>query len=188
MKKSIFIRFAAALAALILTLTLISCGKPDTPTPAKTFSDMTLEEILDAIYKEGGYSKSLTTLIDTPVPEDPDASFDNYLFTSEIDDNNFAYFLGQTKFSFERAIASEPSIMPTLLHTVCLVKIKAGDDGDALAETIKKNADPMKWVCTGLSDKDVYVDRQGDVILLVMNHADGEALISAFRKIAQDKK
>ena len=188
MKKSIFIRLAAALAALILTLTLVSCGKPDTPPPAKAFSDMTLEEILDAIYKEGGYSERLTALIGTPVPEDPAASFDNYLVTSEINDNNFAYFLGETKFPFERAIASEPAISPSLLHTVCLVKIKEGDDGDALVHTIRNNADPMKWVCTGLSDKDVYVDRQGDIILLVMNHADGEALISAFRKVAQSEK
>lgn len=48
---------------------------------------------------------------------------------------------------------------------------------------VKENADPRKWVCTGLSDNDVYVEYADDVVLLVMSAEDGEALAEAFRAV-----
>ena len=163
------------------TLLFAACGKEDEKN--KAFSEMALEDILSAIYKKGGYSKMLTTLIETPVPEEDD--FTNYLVTSEITDNNCAYFLGKADIEFERAIASEANINPTT-YSLCLVKAKEGQDVETLANTIKKNADPMKWVCTGISPDHVYVDHIGDIVILIMSDTDGEALLEAFRSLARD--
>ena len=52
-----------------------------------------------------------------------------------------------------------------------------------VAKMVKENADPRKWVCTGLSDNDVYVEYADDVVLLVMSAEDGEALAEAFRAV-----
>ena len=51
---------------IVLSLLLISCRSEE--EAPKTFSEMTLEEILAAIYQKGGYSKQLTELIEAPVP------------------------------------------------------------------------------------------------------------------------
>lgn len=160
-----------------------SCGKED--EKSKAFSEMPLEDILAAIYKKGGYSKMLTSLIEAPVPDPDSFDFTNYLVTTEIGDDNCTYFLGKADIEFERAIASEASMNPTT-YSLCLVKAKEGQDVEALANTIKKNADPAKWICTGVSPDHVYVDHIGDIVILIMSDTDGEALLEAFRSLARD--
>lgn len=169
--------------SLSVTFLLASCGKKDEGN--KFLPEMTLEEILTAIYQKGGYSKSLTSLIEAPVPDPDSPDFTNYLITTEIGGDNCAYFLGKADIEFERAIASEASAGPTT-YSLCLVKAKEGQDAEALADAIRKNADPMKWVCTGLSPDQVYVERIGDIVILIMSGTDGEALRDAFRSLAQD--
>lgn len=164
----------------IMTAVFLSCGK--TPKASPAFSDMTLEEILAAIYEKGGYSNMLTNLIQAS-PDAPD-SF-NYLITSEIKDDNCEYFLGKTGIEFERAIASEANMNPTT-YSLCLIKAKAGQDVKELADAIRKNANPMKWVCTGVSKDHVYVDSLGDVVILIMSDKDGKALLAAFQSLANE--
>lgn len=134
-----------AMLLILSTLAILfaSCGKEE--QKGKALSEMPLEDILAAIYDKGGYGKMLTSLIEAPVPKEDE--FTNYLVTTEITDNNCAYFLGKSDIEFERAIASEANLNPTT-YSLCLVKAKEGQDVEALADTIKKNADPMKWVCT----------------------------------------
>lgn len=166
---------------IVLSLLLISCRSEE--EAPKTFSEMTLEEILAAIYQKGGYSKQLTELIEAPVPEPDSMDFSNYLVTTEIDEDNCEYFLGKSDVAFQRAIASEASICPTT-YSLCLIRANEGQDVDALAQAIRESADPMKWVCTGLPDDAVYVAAEEDVVILVMSASDGEALLSAFHSIA----
>lgn len=179
MKKMFAIVLVLSLTALLFT----SCETKE--GPAKAFSDMSLEEILSAVYQNGSYSKNLTALINAPVPDPDSFSFDNYLVTTEINSSNCEYFLGKSDIEFERAIASEASMNPTT-YSLCLIQAKPEQDVDALAETIRKNADPMKWVCTGLPEDNVYVDIAGNIVILVMSATDGEALLSAFRSIASE--
>lgn len=173
------------IAMLLILSTLVilfaSCGKEE--QKGKALSEMPLEDILAAIYDKGGYSKMLTSLIEAPVPKEDE--FTNYLVTTEITDKNCAYFLGKSDIEFERAIASEANLNPTT-YSLCLVKAKEGQDVEALADTIKKNADPMKWVCTGVSPDHVYVDHIGDIVILIMSGTDGEALLEAFHSLAKD--
>lgn len=178
MKKLVTLLLFFSLVCIFMS----SCkGKEE---PPKSFSDMTLEEILAAIYQKGGYSEGLTNLIEAPVPDPDSMDFSNYLVTTEIDEDNCEYFLGKSDIEFKRAIASEASISPTT-YSLCLIKANEGQDVDALAKTIRENADPMKWVCTGLPDDAVYVDTIGDIVILIMSASDGEALLSAFHSIAQ---
>ena len=177
MKKLIAILLILSSLAMLFA----ACGKEDEKN--KALSELTLEDILAAIYDKGGYGKMLTSLIEAPVPEEDD--FTNYLVTTEITDSNCAYFLGKADIEFERAIASEASLNPTT-YSLCLVKAKEGQDVEALADTIKKNADPMKWVCTGVSPDHVYVEHIGDIVILIMSGTDGEALLEAFRSLARD--
>ena len=90
------------------------------------------------------------------------------------------YFFGTDEIPFESAVGSEPAINPTLLHTVCVIKLKSENFGENAVKLLRENVDPMKWVCTGLSSYDVYIGRHGDIVVLVMNRDDGEKLLDAF--------
>ncbi len=167
---------------LFLSAFLLSCGSEK--EPPKAFTEMTLEEILSAIYQKGGYSKQLTELIEAPVPAPDSMDFSTYLVTTEIDADNCEYFLGSTEIEFERAIASEANISPTT-YSLCLIQAKEGQDVNALASAVRKNANPMKWICTGLPGDAVYVDKAGDIVILIMSATDGDALLEAFRSLAE---
>ena len=185
--KNKLLRFFSLFAAVLFMLATLSCANADKQgsdgdTAAKAFSDMTLEEILSEIYAKDGYGNMLTELINAPVPSDP-YDFSNHLIITEITDQNVAGYLGTTDVEFEYAIASEAAINPTT-YLLCLIKLREGENAKDAAELIKKSADPNRWVCTGVSPSHVYTDYSGDIVILVMSDTDGEALIGAFRDIA----
>jgi hypothetical protein len=68
------------------------------------------------------------------------------------------------------------------------LKVAEGEDAAEVAKQVKKSANPMKWVCTGLSSDDVYVDYADDVVILVMSARDGESLIDAFHSVMNGEK
>lgn len=155
-----------------------SCGKKSDSDGTKSLQNMTPEEILYEIYKIGGYSERLSELINSDYSEGDD--FTNHLVTTEINEDNCMCFFGTDEIPFESAVGSEPAINPTLLHTVCVIKLKSESFGENAVKLLRENVDPMKWVCTGLSSHDIYIGKHGDIVVLVMNRDDGEKLLDAF--------
>lgn len=178
MKKMDFVRILALLVAVLLLISLAACNEAAPKTDGKYDGD--LEDLLEKIYARGGYSEMLTGMLEAPT--DTENMYYTHLLTIEITEENEKGFLGTDEIPYERAIASEPSMSPTL-YSLCLLKVKEGEDVEKVAKMVKENADPRKWVCTGLSDHDVYVEYADDVVLLVMSATDGEAIAEAFREV-----
>lgn len=178
MKKFDFTRLLALVMAVLLSVSLVACDEETLKTDGKHEGD--LEDLLEEIYAYGTYSEMLTGMLEAPA--DTENHFYARLLTIELNEENDARFLGTSGIPYERAIASEPNISPTL-YSLCLLKVKEGEDVAKVAKMVKENADPRKWVCTGLSDNDVYVEYADDVVLLVMSAEDGEALAEAFRAV-----
>lgn len=178
MKKTRFVRGLAFLMAVLLSMSLVACNeeKPDTGGNYEG----NLEGLLEEIYAHGTYSEMLTGMLEAP--SDTENHFYARLMTIELTEENAVRFLGTNDIPYERAIASEPSISPTL-YSLCLLKVGEGENAEEVARQVKENADPRKWVCTGLSDNDVYVEYAGDIVILVMSAKDGEALVEAFRSV-----
>lgn len=181
-----FLHFTIVFCVFMVSFFLCSCVKNEDSGPSgeapKSFSEMSLEDILSAIYGKGGYSKELEALISAPVPDMDKGEWNNHLVITNITEENAMSYFGTADVEAEYAIASEAAMNPTT-YLLCLAKIKDGADVKKNAELIRENANPMRWVCTGLSKDHVYVDYFGDVVILVMSAGDGEALISAFRDI-----
>ena len=177
MMKKLFV----LLMALLLAVSLVACDREGASESDASYSE-DLEALLADIYAVGGYSDMLTSMLEAP--ESTENMFYTSLMTVEITAENEVGFLGANGIPYERAIASEPTMMPTT-YSLCLLKVKEGEDVAAVAKQVKKSANPMKWVCTGVSDDDVYVDYADDIVILVMSAKDGEALIGAFRSMMQ---
>ena len=155
------LRIILLLMALLLLLPAAAC-RAESPLVEKP-----LEEIMDTLYEraaEYGFAPTWNLeLVDIPITPDKN----DWYFGAEID--------------YAEALASEYIIMPPA-YSVCLVRVRPGDDAAAIAETIRANADPMKWVCTGVSKVEVLWT--GDLVLLIM--ADGtnaDALADAFEAL-----
>ena len=189
MKKTNWLRLLALMLALALTVSLVACDGEsplgttdgdDPPIQPGGDAYAALEYFLGEIYAVGGYSDMLTDMLNAP-PSTED-TFYNHLVTSRITEENETYFLGSDSLVYDAAIASDPAMSPTL-YSLCLLVAETEDQAETLATELKKSANPMKWVCTGLADDDVYVARSGCYVILVMSARDGEKLISAFHEV-----
>lgn len=156
------LRMSLLLMALLLLLPAAAC-RAELPLAEKP-----LAEIMDALYErataEYGFAPTWNLeLIDIPITPDKN----NWYFGTEIE--------------YAEALASEYIMMPPA-YSVCLVRVRPGDDAAAIAETLRESADPHKWVCTSAGA--VAVEYSGDLVLLIM--ADGtnaDALTDAFEAL-----
>lgn len=152
MKKSLTI-----IIALVLVFVLAACG---TSAPTEAAGDsMTLEEIFAAIQKD------VSNLPETA--------------TTALDETNYQYYLfTETPIEGAQALACD-AIINAVAHSAVLVRVAEGDDAQKIAETIRENANPNKWICVGAEAVEVTVHNQ--TILLVMSTTETvEALTANF--------
>ena len=67
-----------------------------------------------------------------------------------------------------RAGIGSDALVIAIPHSVVLIEMNEGADIEAAKKSIKENADGRKWICVGVSDEDIRVERAGNYILLVM--------------------
>ena len=106
------------------------------------------------------------------------AEFPNVANT-EITKENSEYYLGIPNMEFAEALASEP-MMNAQAHSICLVRVKEGDDAKAIAEQIRTSVNPRKWICVGVERDDVITAVRGDLILLVVDSFAPKAFETSF--------
>ena len=119
MMKKLFV----LLLAVLFTVSFVACNREDVSDPKGSYSE-DLEALLADIYAVGGYSDMLTSMLEAP--ESTEDMFYTSLITVEITAENEMGFLGANGIPYERAIASEPTMMPTR-YSLCLLKVKEGD-------------------------------------------------------------
>ena len=83
----------------------------------------------------------------------------------EVTAERTAWFLGKEGIIFEKAVASESPMSPSS-YSLVVVKVKEGDDVEAVKKTIQDNLQPNKWICMGGEDK--IVESIDNVILAVI--------------------
>lgn len=85
----------------------------------------------------------------------------------ELNADNFESFVFTEYKEGYEALCSE-AMMNITTHSVVLLRVPEGTDAEAVAEDIKNNANPFKWVC--VSAEKVIVRRYGNTILLIMSY------------------
>ena len=120
----------------------------------------TVPGILDAVYKKSG------------------KEFYN-MMQSEINAENSEFFIGIPFDEIAEGWASEP-MMSAQAHSVCLVRVKDKSKAVNIAESIKANVDPRKWVCVGIERSEIITVVRGDLILLIMDRIAPKALERSF--------
>ena len=162
MKKVIALTLSLALVFALVACAPAANNGTETEnqpeTTAKPGDSMPLEDLVDSIIKD----------------------VENLPMSGNIDINeeNFKSFLFIDYISDAEALASE-SMMGAVAHSVVLLRLPAGSDADSVADSIRENADPRKWICVGAEKTIVSV--HGQTILLVMSStASADAISSNF--------
>ena len=143
-------------AAMVLSFAACGTGGGKTDAEQKPGDTMSLEEVFETILKD---VKDLPMAQNTPIN---DENFESFLFIKPIKD--------------AEALASE-GMISSIAHSAVLLRVPDGTDAAKVAEEIKTNANPTKWVC--VTAEKTIVSVHGNTILLVMSLTDTADAIAA---------
>lgn len=185
----------ALVLALMMSLSLFAgCGAASSSSPAPSSSSSSapaaslpedLNEVMDKVY-EGIAQDEMPMMPDAETLKEiyPDSQEEGDRYrrvteeTSETD-------LGVARSAYKEALVSE-SMMGSMAYEVAVVRAESAEAASKLAEDIKANVNPRKWICVEADT--VAVETIDDVVLLVMVGADfqelGDKLIANFKALA----
>ncbi len=186
----------ALILALALSLSLFAaCGSASSApagsdasasgssAPAASLPE-DLNDIMDKVY-EGVNEEQLPMMVDgdtlAEMYPDSQEKGDRYRRvteeTSELD-------LGVARSAYKEALISES--MMASPYEVAVIRAESAEAASKLAEDVKANIDPRKWICVEADQ--ITVETIDDVVLLVMVGADfhelGDTLVSNFKALA----
>ena len=152
----IFKKIGIVLVVCVCTFLMTGCGEKNV--------EGTLEDLMTKVYA------------DIPQENRP-----MMLENIEVNEENIEYYLGTSDIEYEEALASESGI-GSIAHSVVLVRTKKNADIESIKTKIKENINPNKWICVGVDEKDVIVENNGDLIILILveNSDNRETLKKAF--------
>ena len=137
---------------------------PESEAPeaeAGDMASMTLSEILAAIQNE--------------VPDLPGVG------DIPLDSENFVYYMFIDPVEGAEAMASE-AMIGSIAHSIVLLKAPEGADVEAIAQSVRDNADPRKWICVEAEKCEVVV-KDSYVLLVMTNAAAADAIIANFNAL-----
>ena len=128
---------------IALGITLFGCSNQK--------KDLTLDEMIDAVY-EG-------------IPED---KLPMMIEAFPIDEENEEWFLGTDTIDYKKAIASE-SAVGSIPHSVVLVETESEKETESVKKELKESINGYKWVCVGVLDKDIVIESQENIIIVIID-------------------
>ena len=98
-----------------------------------------------------------------------------------LDSTNFEFYAFIPYVDGYQGLASD-AMIGSIAHSCVLVQVPEGTDVQSVADSIKANANPAKWICVTAEKTEVAVN--GNLILLVMtSSAAADAIIANFQAL-----
>lgn len=142
-------KILALFLAAMMTLGFAACNKPADDNNGGSGVSMSLNEIIDAVYKKNPIDLSLET-------DSVDIS----------DADMLKAFTGlDSADKIKEALVSEP-MMGSQAYSFVLVRVKDAADAEEVANAMINGINPSKWICVEADDVRVMV--KGDVVALYM--------------------
>lgn len=188
-------KLAIALA-LVLSLSLFAaCGSSAPSDASAPSSESTsqpaglpadLNDAMDKLF-EGVAPEELPMLVDeatlNEVYGETQQEGDRY---RRVTEESSEYDVGVAHDAYKEALISE-SMMGAVPYTVALLRADSAEAASKLAEDVKANVNPRKWVCVEADH--VVVEQIDDVVLLAMYGEDlasvGDKIVANFKALAQ---
>ena len=172
MKKLISI-----LLALVLVFGLTACGGNTEPTEAPTEAVVNVEGTMEELLNKIVELKPVEFMGGTMPIDITDTSEDGlWMLSSNTGLENADSITDAATFG---------PMMGSIAYCMSAVRVKEGADVAAVAQTMKTNIDPRKWVCVEADD--LQVVSYGDVVMLIMVASDNgmtsQSFVDAFAQV-----
>ena len=171
-------KFFAMMMALAMLFSFAACGsktaEPTTaPTEAAAKVEGTMEELLNKVVEINPVE-----FMGGTVPIDLTDTSEDGLW-------NIKYNTGLDSAEGLTDAAVFGPMMGSIAFSMVMVRTAEGTDVKAVAETMKNNIDPRKWICVEADD--LQVVSYGDVIMLIMvdsqNGMTSQSFVDAFAHV-----
>ena len=163
-------KIIAMLLVLVMAVSLIACGET---APAKTPLEGTMSENVNKIMTEAPVE-----FMGGEIPVDLTDTSEDGLWALE-------YYTGLKDASKLTDVAVYEPMMMGQAFSLVLARVAEGQDAKAVAQEMKDNIDPVKWICVQADE--VMVAGYGDVVMLIMLNSGMElkaqTYVDAFAKI-----
>ena len=168
----------AMLLAVVMMFSLVACGgkttEPTTaPTQAAVKVEGTMEELLNKVVEINPVEFMGGTM---PI---------DLTDTSEDGLWNIKYNTGLDSAEGLTDAAVFGPMMGSIAFSMVMVRVAEGADAKAVAEAMKANINPRKWVCVEADD--LMVAGYGDVVMLIMvssqNGMTAQSFVDAFQTV-----
>ena len=130
--------------------------------------------------KEKNIEGSLTDIMAKVYEGIPEEELPMALSNIEVTKDTLANYVGTSDIDMKEALASE-SMVGSIAHSVVLIRMNEGADVAAAVTAIQENANPRKWIC--VEAENVYVERKGDLIILIMSGENADTLKTNFENL-----
>lgn len=162
------------LLALVMVLSLAACGANNEPaTEAAKHVEGTMEELLNKVIEI-----QPVEFMGGTVPID----------ITDTSEEGLWMLSGNTGLENADSITDAATFGPmmgSIAYCMSAVRVKEGADVAAVAQTMKTNIDPRKWVCVEADD--LQVVSYGDVVMLIMVASDtgmtSQSFVDAFAQV-----
>lgn len=138
-------RIICAFSVLLLSLTLVGCGKKE----ENKNIEGSLPEIMEKLYA-GINEEEMPMMVNNIT----------------LDSENFQYY-AFADIKYKEAIASE-SMTGSIAHSIVLIRLNNSNDAESAVKEIKEKANPRKWIC--VEAENVEVLSKGDLVVLIMTN------------------
>lgn len=99
----------------------------------------------------------------------------------EIDSENFSSYLFIEPVEGAEALASE-AMISAIAHSAVLLRLPEGSDSQSVANEIRENADPRKWICVE-AEKTLVTEQENMVLLVMSSSSAAEAITENFNAL-----
>lgn len=163
-------KIIAMLLVMVMAVSMIACGEA---APAKAPLEGTMSENVNKIMTEAPVE-----FMGGEIPVDLTDTSEDGLWALE-------YYTGLKDASKLSDIAVFEPMMMGQAFSLVMVRVAEGQDAKAVAQEMKDNIDPVKWVCVQADE--VMVAGYGDVVMLIMLNTGmdlkAQSYVDAFAKI-----
>lgn len=163
-------KIIAMLLVVVMAASLMACGES---APAKAPLEGTMSENVNKIMAEAPVE-----FMGGEIPVDLSDTSEDGIWA-------LSYYTGLKSAEKITDIAVYEPMMMAQAFSLVMVRVAEGQDAKTVAQEIKDNVDPFKWVCVGADE--VMVAGYGDVVMLIMVNTgmelSAQTYVDAFAKI-----
>ncbi len=95
---------------------------------------------------------------------------------TEVTADKFSWYFGIEAIEGAEGLASE-SMIGSIAHSICILRLPEGSDAGKIADSVKENIDPRKWIC--VEAEKTIVKQKDNIIVLIMTFEDVADAVAA---------